>query len=137
VPCYEGLNVERMLEMGQQYEEVRLHLPDERDIRRLPRQWIINIIYSIVGDPFRNWVKDLVRNRNDVLATKNDLMIELDPEIQKAFHNSVNISSKCNRYIHAFNMLIIFFFYTATKGRGVHILKPGSKRRRTQVDMQA
>ena len=29
------------------------------------------------------------------------------------------------------------YFIIATKGRGVHILKPGSKRRRTQVDMQA
>ena len=26
--------------------------------------------------------------------------------------------------------------YIANKGRGVHILKPGSKRRRTQVDMK-
>ena len=33
--------------------------------------------------------------------------------------------------------LIFWIVKTATKGRGVHILKSGSKRRRTQVEMQA
>ena len=38
--------------------------------------------------------------------------------------------------IFSFSGLFLYFII-ATKGRGVHILKPGSKRRRTQVDMQA
>ena len=100
-------------------------------MRKLPRQWIINVIYSVIGEPFRQWVSEAIKKRNAELADKRDLMIELDPEIAKAFRSSVNISSKytilevqqCNQRIYT---LII-----ATKGRGVHILKPGSKRRRT------
>ena len=65
VPAYEGLTVEAILDIGQQHAEVRRHLPDERDIRRLPRQWIINVVYSLIGDSFRNWVSTLVRTRND------------------------------------------------------------------------
>ena len=69
-------------------------MPDERDIRKLPRQWIANVIYTLVGDPFREWVSKTIKKRNDTVASKNDLMIELDPAIAKAFQRSINISSK-------------------------------------------
>ena len=58
-------------------------------------------------------------------------MIELDPQIAAAFSNSMNISSK---FVILFDDMIenfLAFIILAAKGRGVHILKPGSKRRRT------
>lgn len=76
---YTGLTVEAILEFGRQTASVGLHLPDERDISRLPRQWIVNVVYSLVGDPFRQWISELIKKRNDHVAEKNDLMIELDP----------------------------------------------------------
>ena len=53
------------------------------------------MIYSLKGDEFREWVSELIRGRNEHLAEKNDLMIELDPHIAEAFKTSQNISSKC------------------------------------------
>ena len=53
------------------------------------------MIYSLKGDQFREWVSGLIRGRNEQLAEKNDLMIELDPQIAEAFKSSQNISSKC------------------------------------------
>ena len=70
-------------------------MPDERDIPKLPRQWIINVIYSIVGDDLREWVSQQIKSRNEKLAEKQDLMIDLDPDIAAAFGSSLNISSKC------------------------------------------
>ena len=65
-------------------------------------------------------------------------MIELDPEIAQAFKNSVNISSKYLKNTHVtFISQLFCFLYVAMKGRGVHILKPTSKRRRTQVELSA
>ena len=52
------------------------------------------MIYSIVGDNLREWVSQQVKSRNEKLAEKQDLMIELDPEIAPAFGSSLNISSK-------------------------------------------
>ena len=52
--------------------------------------------YTIVGDPFNEWVQEKIRERNDRVASKNDLMIELDPAIMKAFEASTMISSKYN-----------------------------------------
>ena len=77
-------------------------MPDDRDVPKLPRQWIINVIYSIVGDDLREWVSQQVKSRNEKLAEKQDLMIELDPEIAAAFGSSVNISSK---YLSTLNIV--------------------------------
>ena len=52
------------------------------------------MIYSIVGDDLRQWVSEQVKSRNEKLAEKQELMIELDPDIAAAFGNSLNISSK-------------------------------------------
>ena len=56
VPHYKGLKIEAILEKGKLDNTVCQHLPDERDLSRLPRQWIVNVVYSIIGDPFRIWV---------------------------------------------------------------------------------
>ena len=47
VPCYEGLTVKEIMSKGLEHDDVRNYLPDDRDIRRLPRQWIVNVIYSL------------------------------------------------------------------------------------------
>ena len=53
----------------------------------------MNIAYAIIGASFANWVSKAVSNRNMELAKKQDLILNLDPEIVKAFHNSSNIST--------------------------------------------
>ena len=56
----------------------------------------MNLIYTIVGDDFKRWVAEKVRNRNDKIASKYDLMLDLDPAIAKAFLASSMVSSKFN-----------------------------------------
>ena len=57
------------------------------------------MVYTIVGDDFRKWVAQVIKDRNSRVASKKDLIIELDPEIAKAFKSSLNISSKLLRSI--------------------------------------
>jgi hypothetical protein len=61
------------------------YLPDERDWDRLPRQYMLNLVYTLSGDNFSNWVASNIDARNNELAAKQDLMIEMDPQIAKAF----------------------------------------------------
>ena len=56
VPMYKTLTIETILEYGGNSKMLELYLPEERDIVKLPRQWIINVIYSLCGDSFREWV---------------------------------------------------------------------------------
>ena len=69
VPYYDGLTIEKLLEAGEQYPILADYLPDQRDISRLPRQWIVNLIYTLVGDDFKHWVAEKIRTRNDKIAS--------------------------------------------------------------------
>ena len=91
---YKGLTIDNILAEGRRSPEVNNYLPDEKDLHRLPRQWLANVIYTLVGEEFQNWVTECIRNRNDHIAEKQNLIVELDPVIAAAFNNSLNISSK-------------------------------------------
>ena len=56
-----------------------------------------------------------IAERNEKLAQKQNLLIEMDPAIAAAFDRSVNIST--------------------ANGNAAHLLKVGSKRRRTQAQI--
>lgn len=94
VPQYEGLGIEQILEKGQDHPQIANYLPDERDIPRLPRSFIVNVTYTLMGEPFRNWVHAVIKERNNRIAENQKLIIELDPAVAIAFRDSVNISSK-------------------------------------------
>ena len=51
--------------------------------------------YSVLGDDFSAWVKEQILQRNDKVAEKGNLMIQLDPEIAAAFQASTSVSCKC------------------------------------------
>ena len=95
LPHYEGLTTENLLSIRADFPQLNEYLPEDRDLPKLPRAWLANLTYTIVGDQFNEWVQQKIRERNDRVASKNDLMIELDPEIAKAFQASTMISSKC------------------------------------------
>jgi len=94
VPHYENLNMDRMVTQARKNPLINPYLPEDRDLHKVPRQWFINVAYTVLGEPFAGWVKSEIENRNEELAIKQKLYIEMDPEIAKAFHASVNISSK-------------------------------------------
>ena len=61
------------------------YLPDKRDLHRLPRQFIVNVLHTKVGEPIRLMVKEAIKARNDMVAENRNLIIELDPEVANAF----------------------------------------------------
>jgi hypothetical protein len=64
VPFYKNLSIENMLDFAKAYAEVFNFLPEERDWHRLPRQWIIDILASVIGKPFQEWVNKRIYERN-------------------------------------------------------------------------
>ena len=93
---------------------ISLNIIEYRDMHKVPRQWLGNIAYTIIGKPFADWVSTEVANRNDALARKNNLIIDMDPQIAAAFHTSVNISSKYNHYIatSTYQQLIVILLHS-------------------------
>jgi hypothetical protein len=57
-PQYEGLKIEDIMRNVDSIPELMLYFPkDPKDRDRLPKQFIINLAYSVVGDQFAGWVK--------------------------------------------------------------------------------
>ena len=79
VPQYETLSIERILETARKNPRINDYLPDARDMHKVPRQWLINVTYTVLGEPFKGWVKTEIENRNEELAKKQNLLIEMDP----------------------------------------------------------
>ena len=48
----------------------------------------------MVGEPFQQWVAERIEARNEKLASDNNQMIEVDPQIAAAFAASSSLSSK-------------------------------------------
>ena len=95
VPQYEGLSTNNILEWAANYPEVSEALPTEpREIDKLLRQYVINVIYTLVGEPFRQWVETVMTARDARITEERQLGIELDPEILRVFRNSSAVSSK-------------------------------------------
>ena len=56
MPHYENLTLDHILEFGLSYRSVVDALPPPKETRKLPRQYIANVIYHLVGQPFKDWV---------------------------------------------------------------------------------
>ena len=66
VPYFEGLKIEKFLEYASDKHEVMKALPLlERERTSLPRGYIANVIFTLVGQPFKTWVDNIVNKRHE------------------------------------------------------------------------
>ena len=63
-PNYEGLSIADFLEKASEYGRMISYLPEHRDIHRLPRNWIINLMHTLIGDDILQFTKSVVEERN-------------------------------------------------------------------------
>ena len=70
----------------------------------------------MIGEPFTDWVRAQIEERNSGLADRNDMNVEIDPEIMQVIQNSTAVSTQ--------------------KGNAAYLLKVGSKRRRTRAELE-
>ena len=71
VPQYVRLSVKALLAFAANYTEVLRCLPIvQKEVKHLPRAYIDNIIHSIVGKPFKDWVKSRCDDRHEKLVKK-------------------------------------------------------------------
>ena len=108
VPQFEGLTISDMLDYGRQDSKVMECLPAaEAEILKLPRQYIANVIYTVVGDAFADWVENRIIQRNHKIATEKELMIEMDAEIAAIFRASTAVSGKYSLMKPSVNMTFL------------------------------
>ena len=69
------------------------------------------------------------------MAEDNNLLIDIDPEIKRVLDQSKFISSNYP-YLVVLHLVFNFLHCAANHGTGYHLLKVGSKRRRTQAEVK-
>lgn len=99
-----------------------------REFGRLPRNWVVNVVATVGGAGFDEWVRSQVSKRNERISEKRQLYVELDPQIAAAFQKSEAISGK---YL---STLLHLTFFLVHRGSGAMLLK-GSGRRRTKAEL--
>ena len=60
----------------------------------MPRNYIANVIHTVVGDPFVQWTNIRIHERNSKVVKEKDLNINMDPEIAHIFRQSNAVSGK-------------------------------------------
>ena len=95
VPHFDGLTLDTMLGFAQQHPQISQYLPAiQREIEKMPRHYIANVIYTVVGDAFQDWVSEQIDARNEKIKAEQDIMIEMDPEYAAIFKASQSISGE-------------------------------------------
>ena len=117
VPFYEGLEVKEFIKFMEGYPFVQMCLPDrENEIKKMARQYLINVIYTRCGDKFKKFVDDRVNARHLDVKEEGNKFIELDPEIAKLFVESKAVST--------------------SNGSAYHLFKASATRRRTKKEIE-
>jgi len=117
VPMYEHLAIDDFVEFIQEYPFVMMCLPDRpKELRKLGRQYLVNVIYTRLGDKFKLWVDGRINARHEEVKVEGKKYIELDAEIAKLFHASKAVST--------------------TNGSAYHLFKATAKRRRTKQEIK-
>jgi len=93
---YEGLGVKEIKAfLDENHPEVYQWLPEpELELPKTPKAYIANVCATVLEDKFSKWVKAQTDLRHQKVAVQKDVMIELDPEMAKIFHQSAAVSSK-------------------------------------------
>ena len=94
-----------------------MRLPDqEHETRKLGRQYLINVLYTSLGEKFKQWVDVRVEKRHQEVKEEGKKYIELDPEIHKLFTESKAVST--------------------SNGKAYHMMKASASRRRTKQQIK-
>jgi len=104
VPYFDNLSIEDFIEYaeGHPNREAMRALPSERkEILKLPRAYIANVIKTIIGQDFEDWVREKVNARNRRVQDEREVSIMMDPEIERIFRASTSTSGT---YLFIWNM---------------------------------
>ena len=74
-----------MLTFASDYPEAMRALPSvKKEIDKLPRAYIANVIHTVVGDLFAEWINKRANARHEKVSREKD-MIDMDPEIAAVY----------------------------------------------------
>ena len=97
IPMFEGLYLNDLLQFARDWNNgyILQALPVvEKEVKKLPREYVTNVIQTLAKDDFSEWVKRRVEARNRKLVEDREMTIQLDQTILDIFNASNAVSGK-------------------------------------------
>ena len=91
-------------------------LPIEDELKHLHRQYLANVIYTLVGQPFMDWVDNGITTRNTKVNVEANNMVKMDPRVYEVYKTSTTVSSKYHQSFKSQQLLILIFFNHSRQG---------------------
>ena len=86
VPHYEQLTLKKISQFCERWPNaINPYLPDKNDIIHISREWICNVVSTVLKNRFSDWVDQQIEDRNEEITEKRDMNIELDADVAAAF----------------------------------------------------
>ena len=63
-----------------------------KECLKLPRAYLANVLYTVLGERYAEWVKYKIHERNEKRKNEREMSIAMDPEIMKIFQASTSVS---------------------------------------------
>ena len=74
--------------------QVMDYLPDPQEIDKVSREWICNVIATLLKNIFTDWLKNCIDKRNKDVIDKSEMAVVMDADIFAAFQASTAVSSR-------------------------------------------
>ena len=58
VPQYKNLTLEKIMDFVRDKPRINQYLPDEVDLPKIPKQYVVNLCTAVLGETFKDWVHD-------------------------------------------------------------------------------
>ena len=93
VPQYKGLTVRDILNFANRNIYIERFLPEFDCFKDPNREWLCNIINTMIPDKFQKYIESKIEERKQQLINSQNLGISVQPEFIKLFKQSKSIST--------------------------------------------
>ena len=93
VPQYKGLTVKNILEFKQENIHIHRFLPDYDYLKEPNREWLWNMVNTIIPEKFQNFVQAMVEERREQLIDIQNLEISVQSKFKNIFKSFQSIST--------------------------------------------
>ena len=128
IPQFKTLSIKEIRKFIDEHpmcETILRYFPtDNKEWEKLPRQYVANVAYTVIGQEFQDWMLDRVEQRNEKVKNEKDMLVELDPEILAIFQASTAVSGKYLMIQSSFWTFDTYFRLQSTKASAPTSSKP-------------
>ena len=92
IPQYKGLTVKDIIKFAETQVDVHSYLPDYEYDKVPNREWLCNIVNTLIPKDFKEYVDQKVLERKESIYKSQNLNTMIKPEFVEIFKNSQSIS---------------------------------------------